>query len=155
MAAACSMAALDVMVDEKLAERSAELGEKFRSKLRQLAKSSDGWITEVRGMGLFNAIVIDESKSIKGRGAWHLYALPFSRPSESQTSNRCLLMKERGLLAKPTHVNTIRLAPPLVITEEQVDFAVETIKASLADLDTRETILDLSAHHIEDKFTSL
>jgi hypothetical protein len=105
------------------------LGEHFRGKLRQLAKASDGWITEVRGMGLLNAIVINETKSTKGRGAWHL----------------CLIMAEKGILAKPTHVNTIRLAPPLVITEQELDKAVEVIKASLAELDTVRGLREASS----------
>lgn len=79
-----------------------------------------GWITEVRGKGLLNAIVIDETKSTKGRGAWDL----------------CCVFKSKGLLAKPTHVNIIRLAPPLIISEEQLDKILSIIKESLEELDT-------------------
>lgn len=70
----------------------------------------------VRGRGLLNAIVIDESKS--ERSAWEL----------------CLLLKSRGLLAKPTHVNIIRLAPPLCITEEELMEGVEIIHGALKDI---------------------
>lgn len=70
----------------------------------------------VRGRGLLNAIVIDESKS--ERSAWEL----------------CLLLKSRGLLAKPTHVNIIRLAPPLCITEEELMEGVDIIAGALKDI---------------------
>ncbi|KAG1448969.1 hypothetical protein G6F56_008791 [Rhizopus delemar] len=70
----------------------------------------------VRGRGLLNAIVIDETKS--ERSAWEL----------------CLLLKSRGLLAKPTHVNIIRLAPPLVITEQELLKGVEIISQALKDI---------------------
>ena len=85
---ACALAttALDIIEDEKLASRAQTLGEKFRSGI--LGLNSD-LVKEVRGRGLLNAIVIDESKSTKGRTAWQL----------------CLLLKSRGVLAKPTHVN--------------------------------------------------
>jgi len=136
---ACAIAALDVLVDENMCERSTEMGERFRSGLRQLQSKSDGWVTEVRGLGLMNAVVINEKKSTKGRGAWHL----------------CLLMMERGVLAKPTHVNTIRLAPPLVITEQEVDQVISVIGAALRELDTREHIEDLSAHDTKEQFVSL
>lgn len=80
------MTALRVLVDEKLAERADVLGEKFRSSVRAL---DSPLVTLVRGRGLLNAVVIDEAKSSKGRTAWQL----------------CLLLKSRGVLAKPTHVN--------------------------------------------------
>ena len=70
----------------------------------------------VRGRGLLNAVVIDESKS--ERTAWEL----------------CLLLKSRGLLAKPTHVNIIRLAPPLVISEEDIRLSVKIIDQALKDI---------------------
>lgn len=80
------MAALDVLVDERLADRAMVLGEKFRSGVEALKSPL---VATVRGRGLLNAIVIDEAKSLKGRTAWQL----------------CLLLKSRGVLAKPTHVN--------------------------------------------------
>jgi ornithine--oxo-acid transaminase len=83
---AVAMAALRVLVDEKLAERAEVLGEKFRTAVNAI-NSPLG--KTVRGKGLLNAVVINEDKSIKGRTAWQL----------------CLLLKSRGVLAKPTHVN--------------------------------------------------
>ncbi|WVQ73959.1 ornithine-oxo-acid transaminase [Cryptococcus sp. DSM 104548] len=118
---AVAMTALDVLVKEDLANRSQKLGEIFRS---ELAKLESPFIKLIRGRGLFNGVVIDEKASKKGRTAWQL----------------CLLMKSKGLLAKPTHVNIIRFAPPLVISEEDVRKAVKIIGESLAELDTIEKI---------------
>jgi ornithine--oxo-acid transaminase len=81
-----SITALQVLVDEGLVERSQKLGEFFRSSIRAL---NSPLVNAVRGRGLFNAVVIDETKSVKRRTAWQL----------------CLLLKSRGVLAKPTHVN--------------------------------------------------
>ena len=86
MACAVATTALDVLLDEQLAERAEVLGEKFRSEIRAL---NSPLVKEVRGRGLLNAVEIDESKSVRGRTARQL----------------CLLLKSRGLLAKPTHVN--------------------------------------------------
>jgi ornithine--oxo-acid transaminase len=83
---AVAMTALDVLIDEGLAERATRLGEQFRNDVRALRSPL---VKEVRGRGLFNAIVIDESASSRGRTAWQF----------------CLLLKSRGVLAKPTHVN--------------------------------------------------
>jgi ornithine--oxo-acid transaminase len=80
------MTALDILVDENLTERTLRLGNIFREGISTVKSPL---VKEVRGRGLFNAVVIDESKSVKGRTAWQL----------------CLLMKERGVLAKPTHQN--------------------------------------------------
>lgn len=80
------MTALQVLVDEKLADRALALGEVFRSGILGL---NSPLVAEVRGKGLLNAVVIDESMSKKGRTAWQF----------------CLLLKSRGVLAKPTHVN--------------------------------------------------
>ncbi|KAG2195580.1 ornithine-oxo-acid transaminase [Mucor mucedo] len=113
--AAVAMAALQVLKDEKLVENAQVLGEKFRKALIDL---NSPLIKTVRGRGLLNAIVIDESKS--ERSAWEL----------------CLLLKSRGLLAKPTHVNIIRLAPPLCITEEELMDGVEIIRSALEDIVT-------------------
>lgn len=122
---AVAEAALDVLVEEKLCERAETLGAKFRSDLTQLQHSGEApMLVEVRGRGLFNAIVIDSSKSQKKRSAWQL----------------CLLLKSKGVLCKPTHVNIVRLSPPLVITEEQVQRGFEIIKEALQELDTVETI---------------
>ena len=80
------MTALDVLVEENLSQRAQVLGEKFRSAIRAL---NSPLVKAVRGRGLLNAVVIDEECSKKGRTAWQL----------------CLLLKSRGVLAKPTHVN--------------------------------------------------
>ena len=80
------MTALDVLVEENLAQRAYELGDKFRSAVEAIKSPL---IKTVRGRGLLNAVVIDEEKSTRGRTAWQL----------------CLLLKSRGVLAKPTHVN--------------------------------------------------
>ncbi|PWN88891.1 putative CAR2-ornithine aminotransferase [Acaromyces ingoldii] len=120
---AVASAALDVLVDEGLCERADRLGAKFRADLEAL-KAESPLLTEVRGRGLLNAIVIDETRSTRGRGAWQL----------------CLLLKARGLLAKPTHVNIIRLAPPLVIDEADLDRGVDIIRQCLADLDRLDAI---------------
>jgi len=76
-------------------------------------------IKTVRGKGLLNAIVIDESKT-GGHSAWDL----------------CMLFKEKGLLAKPTHENIIRLAPPLVITEQQIATSLKIIGEAMEELPT-------------------
>jgi ornithine--oxo-acid transaminase len=83
---AVAITALEVLERENLAERSNRLGEVFRSEIHKL---NSPLVKIIRGRGLFNGIVIDETKSKKGRTAWQL----------------CLLMKSKGLLAKPTHVN--------------------------------------------------
>jgi ornithine--oxo-acid transaminase len=84
------MTALRVLVDEKLAERAEDLGEKFRAAIRAI---NSPLVKLVRGRGLLNAVVINEESSVKGRTAWQL----------------CLLLKSRGVLAKPTHVNMLRV----------------------------------------------
>jgi ornithine--oxo-acid transaminase len=113
---AVAIAALKVLVDEDLTSRAARLGEVFRSGVTSL---NHPMVKEVRGRGLLNAVVIDESKSIKGRTAWQI----------------CLLMKERGVLAKPTHKNIIRFAPPLVIEEADLRKAIQTFGKCLEDID--------------------
>ncbi|CAI6824485.1 AAB_G0039070.mRNA.1.CDS.1 [Saccharomyces cerevisiae] len=110
LASRVAIAALEVIRDEKLCQRAAQLGSSFIAQLKALQAKSNGIISEVRGMGLLTAIVIDPSKA-NGKTAWAL----------------CLLMKDHGLLAKPTHDHIIRLAPPLVISEEDLQTGVETI----------------------------
>ncbi|KAK6510984.1 ornithine aminotransferase [Arthrobotrys conoides] len=111
---AVAIAALEVVRDEGLTERAAVLGERFRQGLKDLKSPI---ISTIRGKGLLNAIIVDEAQT-NGRRAWDL----------------CLLMKEKGLLAKPTHENIIRLAPPLVITEEEIDQSLKIIGESLKEL---------------------
>jgi len=118
---AVALTALSVLVDERLAERSLKLGEYFRSTIRGF---NNPLVAEVRGRGLLNAVVIDETKSLKGRTAWQF----------------CLLLKSRGVLAKPTHVNVVRFAPPLVISEEDLKEAVTIIGECLLDFDQLDDI---------------
>lgn len=118
---AVAMTALDVLIEEDLANRAADLGKKFRAGVRGIKSPL---VKLVRGRGLLNAVVIDEEKSARGRTAWQL----------------CLLLKSRGLLAKPTHVNIIRFAPPLVISEDELMKSVRIIEQSLIDLDQLEDI---------------
>lgn len=111
LSSAVALASLKVLFDENLAERAETLGIKLRNALNAL-KSKYPFMTTVRGKGLLNAIVIDETYS---KSAYDL----------------CLIMKENGLLAKPTHDTIIRFAPPLVMTEEQLDECIEIITKSL------------------------
>ncbi|PUB33443.1 ornithine--oxo-acid transaminase [Elizabethkingia sp. YR214] len=114
LACAVAMAALDVVQDEKLSERAEELGNLFRSEIEKLIEKT-GLITKVRGKGLLNAILINDT------------------PDSSTAWNLCLSLKENGLLAKPTHGNIIRLAPPLVITEEQLLDCVKIIEKTILE----------------------
>jgi ornithine--oxo-acid transaminase len=105
LACAVAVAALDVLEEEKLAERSDELGSYFMEKLRQIESPV---VKEVRGRGLFIGIELNAK------------ARPF-----------CEQLKELGILCKETHERTIRLAPPLIITKEQIDWALARIKQVL------------------------
>lgn len=109
LAAAVGLEALNVLVEEKLAERSAELGEYL---LQQLRAISSPLISEVRGKGLFVGMVID--------------------PQQESARSICLKLMELGFLSKETHQTVVRLAPPLVITQEQLDGAVAAIRKVLA-----------------------
>ena len=108
LACAVAMEALQVLKDENLADNSEKLGLLFRAELEKIKKESN-LITEVRGKGLFNAIVIKEKN---GKTAWDV----------------CLQFAEQGLLAKPTHGDIIRFAPPLVISEKQLMECVAIIR---------------------------
>ena len=114
IACAVAMAALDVVKDEHLSERAEELGKLFRSEIEKLIAKTD-LITKVRGKGLLNAILINDA------------------PESSTAWNICLALKENGLLAKPTHGNIIRLAPPLVISEEQLLECVSIIEKTVLE----------------------
>lgn len=107
LAAAIAIAALGVIVEEDLVERSKELGEYFLNKLKTL---NSPVIKEVRGLGLFLAIELNEK------------ARPYCEK----------LFKDYGILVKETHENIIRVAPPLVITKDEIDFAFDRIKKVLA-----------------------
>ncbi len=112
IAAAVAIAALEVVEDEKLADNAEELGQLFRAKLNEYIETS-AICKLVRGKGLLNAIVINDSE-------------------ESETAwNICLALRDNGLLAKPTHGNIIRFAPPLVMTEEQLLDCVRIITETL------------------------
>lgn len=110
LACAVAMTALQVLKDENMAANAEAMGALLRSELRNL---NSPYISTVRGMGLLNAIVI---KHPNPEAAWEL----------------CLLLKENGLLAKPTHGDKIRFAPPLVITKEQILECVAIIAKSLS-----------------------
>ncbi len=109
LACAVAMASLEVLKDEKMAENATAMGELLRVKL---AKLQSPLIKTIRGRGLLNAIVINHKNP---EAAWDI----------------CLAMKENGLLAKPTHRDKIRFAPPLIITKEQILESVEIIHKSL------------------------
>lgn len=135
---AVAIRALEIVRDEHLVDRAAELGELFRTGVRKL---NNPMVKTIRGKGLFNAVVIDESKT-GGHSAWDL----------------CMLMKEKGLLvgralkiahvkktedaddmkAKPTHQNIIRLTPPLVITEAEIHTALGIIDSAMKELPSLE-----------------
>lgn len=110
LASAVVVEALQVIKDENLAANAERLGNVFRQRMNALKEKSD-LITLVRGKGLLNAIVINDSP--QSETAWNL----------------CLKFAEHGLLAKPTHGNIIRLAPPLVITEEQIHECCDIIES--------------------------
>ncbi len=116
LAARVAIAALEVVKNENLAERAARLGERFRQRMQQLA-ANQPLIKTVRGMGLLNAIEINDS------------------PDSDTAWNICLALKDKGLLAKPTHGNIIRFAPPLVMTEEQLDECCDIIEKTFAALE--------------------
>jgi ornithine--oxo-acid transaminase len=114
VAAAVAIAALEVVKEEKLAENAERLGIILRKGLNEIAERND-LITLVRGKGLLNAIVINSGED--SDLAWEI----------------CLKFRDNGLLAKPTHGNKIRFAPPLVMTEEQIKECLEIIEKSLND----------------------
>jgi ornithine--oxo-acid transaminase len=111
-----AMAALKVIRDEKLSENAHNMGVIFRDKI-QIYINNSNIVEKIRGKGLLNAIVIkdDENSDI----AWNI----------------CLKMAEKGLLAKPTHGNIIRFAPPLIINEDQLNNCIEIIISSLKDFE--------------------
>ena len=108
LACAVAKAALEVIIEEDLAENAYNLGEYFREELNKFIKDSS-IVKLVRGKGLLNAIVINDTEESKT--AWNI----------------CLEMKNNGLLAKPTHGNIIRFAPPLTITKNQLDDCIKII----------------------------
>ncbi|MEZ0609704.1 ornithine--oxo-acid transaminase [Fibrella sp. WM1] len=111
---AVAVAALDVVRDEQLAENAEAMGQLFRSRMNALAAETD-LILQVRGKGLLNAIVIAERPEFGEETAWEL----------------CLRFRDNGLLCKPTHGDKIRFAPPLVITEAQMNDACDIIEQAI------------------------
>ena len=111
-----AMAALNVIRDEKLAENAAKMGVIFREKLQSYINGSK-IVEEIRGKGLLNAIIINDEEN--SDIAWNI----------------CLKMAQNGLLAKPTHGNIIRFAPPLIINEEQLNNCIDIIISSLKDFE--------------------
>ena len=111
-----AMAALNVIRDEKLAENAAKMGVIFREKLQSYINESK-IVEEIRGKGLLNAIIINDEEN--SDIAWNI----------------CLKTAQNGLLAKPTHGNIIRFAPPLIINEEQLNNCIDIIISSLKDFE--------------------
>jgi ornithine--oxo-acid transaminase len=114
IAAAVAIAALEVVQDENLAENADKLGKLFRQEMNKLIEQTN-LITLVRGKGLLNAIVINDTE--ESGTAWNI----------------CLKLRDNGLLAKPTHGNIIRFAPPLVMNEEQLMDCVSIIKKTILE----------------------
>ncbi len=112
LASKVAIAALDVIKEEKLAENAQKLGVIFRERMQKLIAKND-LVTTVRGKGLLNAIIINDS------------------PESSTAWNICMQLKENGLLAKPTHGNIIRFAPPLVMTEDQLHECCDIIEKTI------------------------
>ena len=114
IAAAVAMAALEVVADEKLAINADRLGKIFRAELSEFCKEND-LVKSVRGKGLLNAILINDTED--SSTAWDI----------------CIKLRDNGLLAKPTHGNIIRFAPPLVMTEEELRDCIGIIKNTISD----------------------
>ncbi|MBF8458267.1 ornithine--oxo-acid transaminase [Kaistella sp. G5-32] len=114
IAAKVAMAALDVVTDEHLIQNARKLGDIFRKEMNRIIEKTD-LVVKVRGKGLLNAIIINDSP--ESETAWNL----------------CVQLKENGLLAKPTHGNIIRLAPPLVISEVQMAECVAIIEKTIME----------------------
>jgi ornithine--oxo-acid transaminase len=114
VAAEVGIAALQVVVDEQLAQNARRLGERFRAAMNELIDESD-LLTSVRGKGLLNAVVINDT------------------PDSSTAWELCVALKENGLLAKPTHGNIIRFAPPLVMTDNQLEACIAIIRKTVLE----------------------
>jgi ornithine--oxo-acid transaminase len=116
VAAAVAIAALEVVKDEKLCENAEEIGQLFRSEINKFIETSS-IATLVRGKGLLNAVVINDSED--SDTAWNI----------------CMKLRDNGLLAKPTHGNIIRFAPPLVMTKDQLLDCVSIITSTLKEFE--------------------
>lgn len=113
---AIARTALDIIKDEKLTQNARKLGKLFRARMQKLVDKSD-FVTLVRGRGLLNAIVINDTED--SDTAWNI----------------CLKLRDNGLLAKPTHGNIIRFAPPLVMTEDQLNECCEIIEKTILNFE--------------------
>ena len=116
LSCAVAKAALEVIKDENLEENAMEMGILFRNNLEKLKEKSK-LINLIRGKGLLNALVINDSET--SSTAWNI----------------CLKMRDNGLIAKPTHGNIIRFAPPLVINKDQIEESCEIIGKSIAEFE--------------------
>ncbi len=116
LASRVAIAALEVLQEENLPENANRLGKIFRAEMSKMAETYP-FITQVRGKGLLNAIVIEPTKN--GKTAWDV----------------CVALKDKGVLAKPTHQHIIRFAPPLVITEDELYWALERIDKALSTIE--------------------
>jgi ornithine--oxo-acid transaminase len=114
VAAKVAIAALEVVQEENLAQNARKLGEIFRREMNRIIENTD-LVVKVRGKGMLNAIIVNDS------------------PDSATAWNICVALKENGLLAKPTHGNIIRFAPPLVMTEEQLMACVAIIEKTLME----------------------
>ena len=112
LACAVAKAALEVIKDENLEDNALKMGEVFRGRLENLKEKSD-LVTLIRGKGLLNAMVINDTED--SSTAWDI----------------CIAMKDNGLIAKPTHGNIIRFAPPLVINEDEINMSCDIIEKSI------------------------
>ncbi|MGC6285365.1 MAG: ornithine--oxo-acid transaminase [Polaribacter sp.] len=121
LACRVAMAALEVAIEENLAENAQKMGEIFRGELSDFSKQYD-IIKTVRGKGLLNAVVINDPE--KSNIAWDI----------------CVRLKENGLLAKPTHGNIIRFAPPLVMTEKELMECVNIIKNTIQEFQPKALV---------------
>lgn len=119
LACKVATAALEVLRDEKLSENSVARGEQLRAGLSSMVGNSV--IESVRGRGLLNAMVIDQPKGGYG--------------DTGKAYELCVKMMENGLIAKPTHGNIIRFAPPLTITEAETDECLDIIEKSVKSMD--------------------
>jgi ornithine--oxo-acid transaminase len=114
LAAKVAVAALDVIAEERLSLNARNLGILFRKEMQRIVDSTD-LIVKVRGKGLLNAIIVNDT------------------PDSNTAWNLCVQLKDNGLLAKPTHGNIIRFAPPLVMTEEQLMECVSIIEKTIIE----------------------
>ncbi|SUZ71175.1 uncharacterized protein METZ01_LOCUS24029, partial [marine metagenome] len=116
-AASIAKKSLEIIIEEKLPENANKLGEIFRFKINKYIETSN-IVKLVRGKGLLNAIVIND------------------KPDSQTAWNICLKLRDNGLLAKPTQGNIIRFAPPLVITEDQLNECIDIIISTLVEFES-------------------